>query len=342
MTAKLNVITGATGLLGSHVAEKLRERGKAVRALVRPASDCRFLEQLGVELVSGDTGDVPSLRRAVAGADVVYHCAGRVTDWGPWAAFGEQVVEATRNVLEACRAAGVGRVLHVSSLAVYGHPRPDEEVTEDSPLGRRLGLWEHYARAKILAEGLARDYGPDLTVIRPGWFYGPRDRASFPRVVAALQAGRVPIVGSGDNLLSIVYVDDVAEGAVLAATHPAARGRVYNLASAGDVTQERLINTLAAALGLPPVTRRVPRGLVYSWAFVLEAFGRLRRQARPPALTRKAVSMISRTTRFSTARARSELGWRPQVGVEEGVRRTLDWYFGRDRETGAVAAAPGG
>src|SRR5262249_36839322 len=155
--------------------------------------------------------DPASLRAAAAGADVVYHCAARVGDWGPWALYERQVVAATRNVLDACRAAGAGRVLYVSSVTVYGHPRDTGALLpEAAPLGQRLcWSWDHYCRSKIAAEALARAYGPDLTVVRPSWIYGPRDRNSLPRLMAAFRAGRVTLIGGGDNLLNIVYAADV-------------------------------------------------------------------------------------------------------------------------------------
>src|SRR4051812_32150143 len=106
MAAKLNVITGATGLLGSHIAEQLVERGERVRALVRPTSDTTFLRTLGVELVEGDLSKPATLPGAVAGADVVYHCAARVGDWGPWRLFKAEVVDATANLLDACKTVG--------------------------------------------------------------------------------------------------------------------------------------------------------------------------------------------------------------------------------------------
>ncbi len=133
MTDRLNVVTGATGLLGSHIAEQLRERGERIRALVRAASDTTFLKQLGVELAFGDLNDPASLPSVFAGADVVYHCAARVGDWGPWRVFQREIIDATANMLAACRTASVGRVLHVSSIIVYGHPRlrDDSCFTED-------------------------------------------------------------------------------------------------------------------------------------------------------------------------------------------------------------------
>ncbi|HZT80349.1 MAG TPA: NAD-dependent epimerase/dehydratase family protein [Gemmataceae bacterium] len=336
--SKRNVITGATGLLGSHVAERLARRGEAVRALVRPASDTTFLRQLGVELFPGDLHDPDSLRRCVEGADIVYHCAARVGDWGPWSLYQREVIDATRNVLDACRAAGVGRVLHVSSITVYGHPkvRPDL-FTEDEPLGQNLWLWDHYCRAKIEAERLAREYGPDVTIVRPSWIYGPRDRNSLPRVFKALRAGRVSLIGTGDNLLNIVHAADVAEGAVRAANHPGARGEAYNLSSEGEITQRELLDTLTDLLGMPRVTRGYPFRMAFAIGFLSEVIGHLIRIRRPPHITRYAVSLIGRPTRFSTAKAREQLGWRPQVPVREGLRQALEWYLGKERE--ALAAA---
>src|SRR5436309_2265822 len=109
MTQKINLVTGATGQLGSHIAEQLRGGGEHVRALVRPGKDTAFLQQLGVELIEGDLHDAGAVRRAAEGVDVVYHCAAKVSDWGPWSAFEEDAVTSTRNVVEACRAARVGR-----------------------------------------------------------------------------------------------------------------------------------------------------------------------------------------------------------------------------------------
>jgi nucleoside-diphosphate-sugar epimerase len=328
VAAKLNVLTGATGFLGSHIAEQLVARGERVRALVRPASDTTFLRGLGVELAPGDLRDVASLRRAVAGADVVYHCAAKVGEWGPWSDFQEQIIDATRNLLDACRAESVGRVLHVSSITVYGHPRlrDGQLFTEDEPLGQDLWSRDYYIRAKVRAEELVRAYPGDATVVRPSWIYGPRDRTTLPRILKALQAGRVSLIGSGDNFLNLVYGGDVAEGAILAANHPGARGRAYNLGSEGELTQRQLLDALTDQLALPRIRRRIPFRLAFWLGWMSELIGHAIRLRRPPHITRYAVSLVGRPTQYSIARARTELGWQPRVGAVEGVRRTLQWY----------------
>jgi nucleoside-diphosphate-sugar epimerase len=324
---RLNVVTGATGLLGSHIAEQLRERGERVRALVRPTSDTAFLRSLGVELVVGDLSEPASLPRAVEGADVVYHCAARVGDWGPWRAFQREVIDATANLLDACRRAGVGRFVHTSSIIVYGRPRiRQEQFAEDEPLGQNPWMWDYYCQAKVRAEELCRQYPGALTIIRPSWIYGPRDRTTLPRVLKALDAGRVAILGSGDNLLNIVYAGDVADGAIRAATHPRAVGQAYNLSSEGEVTQREFLDLLADTLGRPHIRRHISYPLAFWGGWLSEVIGRLIRIRRPPHLTRYAVALIGRSTRFSTAKAREQLGWQPRVRVYEGLRRTIDWY----------------
>jgi nucleoside-diphosphate-sugar epimerase len=329
VSAKLNVLTGATGLLGSHIAEQLSQRGERVRALVRPTSDTTFLRSIGAELAVGDLADVASLRRAVAGADVVYHCAAKVGDWGAWRQFRSLVIDATAHVLEACRAEGVGRVLHVSSISVYGHPRPrprGEQFTEDEPLGQNLWLWDHYCRAKIKAEEVCRRYPGPLTILRPSWIYGPRDRNTLPRIFKALAAGRVRLIGRGDNLLNIIYVGDVADGAIRAASDPASVGQAYNLSSGGEITQRQLLDLLTDALGRPRITRRIPFRVAFWGGMLSELIGRAIRLKRPPHITRYAVGLIARPTLFSTAKARTRLGWRPTVSIEEGLKRTLEWH----------------
>lgn len=327
MPTKLNAITGATGLLGSHIVEQLVQRGERVRALVRHESDTSFLRQFGVELKKGDLHDPESLRRFTAGADIVYHCAAKVGDWGSWRLYQRDVIDATANVLDACREMGVGRVLHVSSITVYGHPKPrDELISEAEPLGQNLWMWDHYCRAKIKTEAICREYHGPLTIIRPGWMYGPRDRNTLPRVVKALRAGRVKLLGSGDNMLNILHAADAASGAILAANHGDLIGQAYNLSSSGEITQRQLLDLLTDLLGLPRITKQMPFRPAFWAGFLSEVIGHLIRLKRPPHITRYGVSLVGRSTGFSTAKARTQFGWQPRIGIQEGMRETLEWY----------------
>jgi nucleoside-diphosphate-sugar epimerase len=212
---------------------------------------------------------------------------------------------------------------------VYGHPRiqPGQEITEETPLGQKFWLWDYYPRSKLMAEKLAWEF-PDVTVVRPSWIYGPRDRITLPRIIPALQQGRVRIIGAGANLLNIIYVSDVAAGAILAANHPKAKRQAFNLCSEGEVTQKDMINAMTDALGLARITRHIPYFLAMRSAFLIEAIARLLCFKNPPRVTRRAIFLIGRPTHYSIAKAQELLGWAPRVKIEEGVRRSMEWYFG--------------
>jgi nucleoside-diphosphate-sugar epimerase len=326
----MNLVTGASGLLGSHVVEKLIAMGEPVRALVRPASDTRLLDQWGVEKVPGDITAPQSLVEAMKGVQRVYHVAAQVGDWGPWERFVAVTIEGTGNMLEAARRAKIKRFLHVSSISAYGHPDGEAMVLDESaPLGVNLHRWSYYSRAKVEAEKLvwqAHNKGDvPVTVVKPSWLYGPRDRASMPRLIRAIRAGKARLIGDGTNRLNLTYAGNEAEGCILAATNEKALGQAYNLSSDGAIQQREYINRIAEFLGCPPVTRKVPYRVARGAAFLMELFGHALGRKTPPLVTRYSVWLIGRKCFFSSEKARRELGWKATVGYDEGIRLAVDW-----------------
>ncbi len=326
----MNLITGATGLLGSHIAEKLTAAGQSVRALVRPGSDTRLLESMGVEFAPGDITDPDSLREAMKGVRTVYHAAARVGDWGPWSDFVAVSIEGTRKTLDAARDAKVQRFLHVSSISAYGHPDGEGLVlTETAPMGAGLHKWSYYSRAKVEAEKLAWDYHKrgdvPVTVVRPSWLYGPRDRATMPRLIRALRAGKGKLVGDGTNRLNLTHASNEAEGCILAATADKALGELYNLSDDGVITQGEYFNRVAECIGAKPVTRKVPYAVARKVGFVLECIGHAVKQKNPPFITRYSLYLMGRRCFFSSDKARRELGWKATIGYEEGIAQAVRW-----------------
>lgn len=326
----MNLVTGATGLLGSHIVEKLTDGGQPVRALVRPDSDTRFLDERGVEKTVGDITDPESLPPAMKGVDTVYHAAAQVGDWGPWKRFVAVSIEGTGNMLDAARNAGVGRFLYISSISAYGHPDGEGMVLDETaPLGVNMHKWSYYSRSKAQAERLAWEYHQrgdvPLTVVKPSWLYGPRDRASMPRLIRAIRAGKGKLIGDGSNRLNLTYAGNEAEGCILAATSEKALGEAYNLAGDGEITQSEYFNRIAECVGADPVTRKVPYRIAHSAAFAMELFGHLFRTKKPPLVTRYVVWLMGRRCFFSSEKARRELGWTASVGYEEGIERSVKW-----------------
>lgn len=324
-------VTGATGLAGSHLAERLVELGHDVVALVRPTSDTGLLRKLGAQLAIGDLNDQPSIERGMKGADVVFHVAAKVTDWGSWAEFQRDIIDGTRHVLEAMRACGVRRIVYMSSVAVYGYVAHRGGIwNESAPYASHFLAWEHYAPAKIAAEKLALSYHDknwvEACVIRPGWIYGPRDRASLPRLVQFLKGRMACCIGSGENPVALIYAQNLADACLLAASKPNALGRIFNISTDCQVTQRQYLNALAQGLGLKPVTRSIPLTVALNIARLSEFSARLLQQKEPPTISRYAVYILSNKAVFDCTRARQELGWSPRIGFEEGLAKTIEWF----------------
>lgn len=328
----MNLVTGGTGLLGSHIVEQLRKRGRPVRALVRRGADVSWLRGQGVELIEGDLSDPPSILRTCEGVQCIYHAAARVGDWGLWEDFLRITVEGSKNMFDAAERSGVPRFIHISSISVYGHMNePGLVLDESAPLGRKLFKWSYYSRAKVMVEEelwrrCRAGSSVKFTIIRPSWLYGPRDRATIGRLIRMVRDGKAKLLGSGENRLNVVYAGNVAEACILAADNPNAAGQAYNCSNDGELTQREYFNLIAESIGAPKVTRSVPFAVAYRVAFAMECFGHLFRLRRPPMITRYAVWLMGRHTFFSADKARRELGWKSTVGYREGIPMTIRWH----------------
>jgi nucleoside-diphosphate-sugar epimerase len=331
------LVTGATGLLGSHLAERLATRGDRVRALVRPGSRTDFLDALGVEVVRGDLTDPAACASAVAGVASVFHCAAKVGDWGRWREFQAGCIDATQTLATAAAMASVDRFIHISSTSAYGHP-PDQPapIDETSPLGQNIWPWDYYTRSKVDCERalwqMAEAGTLPLTVIRPSWLFGERDRTTVPRLIGEFRRGRVMIVGQGANPLSAVYAGVVADAAILAARDPGSQGEAYNITSHGPITQRGFLDLFADALQVPRVTRHVPYGLAFAGGFLLEIQDRLLMRSKPPRITRYGAWLLGRSLEYSTEKARTRLGWQPESSYRDSIDRTVQWFRSKELE----------
>jgi nucleoside-diphosphate-sugar epimerase len=339
------LVTGATGLLGSHLAERLTARGDRVRALVRPGSRTEFLESLGVEIARGDLTDPRDCDAATAGVAQVYHCAAKVGDWGTWPEFQSGCMDATRTLAEAAGRSGVDRFLHISSTSAYGHPADRERpVDETEPLGQNIWFMDYYTRSKVECERILWDFAGAgklaLTVIRPSWLFGERDRTTIPRFLREFGRGRVLIVGKGDNPLSAVYAGVVADAAIHAADDPGSCGEAYNITNQGPITQREFLDMIADALEVPRVARHIRFRAAYIGGFLLEMQGRLLRSPRPPRVTRYGAWLLGRYLEYSTEKARTRLGWRPALGYRESIERSVRWF--REHEPAKMPAVQAG
>lgn len=322
------LVTGATGFLGSHVAEACVNRGDTVCTIARPTSDTERLEQLGVTIHRGDLADAAVVRRAVEGADVVVHCAAKVGDWGPVEAYRAVNVDALRGLLEACKGRPLRRFVHVSSLGVYA-ARHHHGTEETEPLPARH--MDGYTQTKVESEHLAmqfyRDYRVAVVVLRPGFIYGPHDRTVLPKLVDNLRRRKVKYLGSSRRLMNTIYVGNLVDAIFLAVETPQAVGQVYNLTDGEAVTKRRFMETITAALGLRPPSRiPVPLWLAKGLAGVMEAWARWTGATEAPMLTQARIKFLGLNLDYSIEKAKRELDYRPRVGFDDGMRETLAWF----------------
>ncbi|MGE3181006.1 MAG: NAD-dependent epimerase/dehydratase family protein [Phycisphaerae bacterium] len=326
----MNLVTGATGLLGSHIVEQLRLRGMPVRVLVRGNSDRTWLQTQGVEFVEGDITDRASLAKACEGVDCIYHSAAKVGDWGPWEDYQRYTIDGTRNMVDAAVGAGVRRFVHVSSVSCYGYYTDEITVDETFPHGYKMYNWAYYTKSKVAAENIVRDAFNagkiEMTIIRPAWIYGPRDRTTIARLYDMIRNGKAKILGDGTNRLNVVYAGNIAEAAIAAAGRTDCNGETFNCSNDGEITQQQYFDRLADAIGAPRVTKKVPYKVAYTAGFVCELFGHIFKTKKPPFVTRYAVWLMGRKSYFSAQKTRDKLNWKPTVTYEKGIPMTVRWY----------------
>ena len=319
------LLTGASGFLGSHIAEQLDQQGAEVRALVRPTSDVRLLEGLErVALVNGTMSDKASLLAATEGVDGIIHAAGLVKARDP-ADFYETNEQGTANLLDAAKqnASDIERFVLVSSLAVMGPSRdgrPVQPGASPSPV-------THYGRSKLAAERAARAEAQALpiTIIRPPMIYGPRDREILP-FFKSVQLGVLPLTGSPSSKLSAIYVADCAAACIKALAANVPSGSTYYVEDGRLESLGGLIHHIERALGRRAWLRvPVPRFLMYAAALGSEVYGRI--LGRAVMLTRdKLNELLAPHWVCDSGEAQAALGWKPRISFEEGTRITGEWY----------------
>ncbi|VTU01610.1 oxidoreductase : Nucleoside-diphosphate-sugar epimerase OS=Singulisphaera acidiphila (strain ATCC BAA-1392 / DSM 18658 / VKM B-2454 / MOB10) GN=Sinac_6089 PE=4 SV=1: Epimerase [Gemmataceae bacterium] len=323
------LVTGATGFVGSHVAEALVARGDTVRVLARPGADTAALEKLGVTVVRGDLADPASVKPAVEGVDVVVHAAAKVGDWGPLDDYRRVNVEGLRALLDATLGRSLHRFVHVSTLGVY-EARHHYQTDESEPLPDKH--IDGYTQSKVETERLALQYHRKqqvpVTILRPGFVYGPRDRTLLPRIAKRLAEGSVMYIARGRYAMNTTYVGNLVDAILLAIDSPAAVGEIFNVTDGEHVTKRRFFEALADGLGLkrpkkfPPVPVWLAR-ILANWR---ESKFRRENRPHPPRITQAQLKFAGLNLDFSIAKARTKLGYSPRVLFDEGMRRAIESY----------------
>ncbi|MBS3917433.1 MAG: NAD-dependent epimerase/dehydratase family protein [Deltaproteobacteria bacterium] len=317
------LVTGGSGFIGGRLAERLAtEEGVCVRAMVRNLKKAEQLRKFPLEIVQADLLDLDSLRDAVNGCDLVFHCAALVRETGDRNAFFRTNVEGTENILKASSEAGVKKFIHFSSVAVYGMNPPErtDETTASQPCGNL------YCDTKIAAEKAvwaAHQEGRlPAVVIQPANVYGPHSNPWTIRPIKLINSGQMILINGGTGLCNYVYIDNLIDATLVATKRDPSVGQAY-LVSDGNVVMWKEFFGCYARMAGKPNLRSVPEWLGRTIALGMEIGSKF--SSKPPKISREAIRYLTRQSRFSIEKAKRELGYQPRFSLEEGMRLTEQW-----------------
>lgn len=316
------LITGATGFLGRHLVPLLIQNGYPLKALVRPTSDTRFLEENGVALaVAQDISSEDEVAQACNGCEAVIHAAGEFRFWGTYEAFYKTNVAGTKAVVQGCHKAGVKRLIHVSTIAVAGEFPTGSLIDESHPPNPQ----EDYQETKLEAEKVAlngRSAALDVVIIRPGAFYGPWGSYAFNRLFfeEPLRGWRIKVAG-GKHVQFPVYVPDVAQG-VLLALQNGQDGEIYNIC--GESMTHNACNDMISDLaGISRFRIPIPKTAVLALAWSWTQLSKLTNIE--PFYPINLRLYVFQDWNISIEKAKNELGFKP-TPFKEGAAETLKWF----------------
>ena len=340
------LVTGAGGFLGRYIVEALLARGDQVRGFAR--GKYPELERLGVEIVRGDLADADVVNAACRDIDCVFHVGGRVGIWGPWAEYYLANVVGTENIIAACSANYVARLVFTSSPSVTFDGTDQRGVNESAPYPTR---WlAHYPHSKALAEqAVLAANSSDLRTcsLRPHLVWGTRDHHLTARLVARARANRLRRIGDGANLVDMIYVQNAADAHLQAAdalaremsgeTASAVGGRAYFLSQGEPVNCWQWIDQILALVDLPPVRKSISLPTALAVGAISETAWKLIGFQDEPPMTRFLARQLATSHWFDISAARRDFGYSPRVSTAEGMQRLGDWL----RNTSYTASGRG-
>lgn len=316
-------VTGASGFTGGYLCKALKKKGYNVKALARKNSDTQQLKELDIQWIEGDLADPESIKGKIENVDIVFHIAALYRQEGVAKHMFTKVnLEGTRALLEESTAVGVKRFVHCSTVGVQGEIA-NPPANEDAP----YNPGDHYQVSKLEGEKLALSYFRegkiDGTVVRPVGIYGPGD-TRFLKLFRHIYKGNFKMIGKGKALYHLTFVEDLADGIILAGETPAASGQTYTLGGSEYLPLTDLVKLIAEVLDKPVSKIHIPLWPVYIAAFLCEMI--CRPLGIEPPLYRRRLDFFTKDRAFDISKARKELNYNPKVPLKEGLKRTAKWY----------------
>jgi predicted dehydrogenase/nucleoside-diphosphate-sugar epimerase len=324
------LVTGASGFIGTHLVKRLLSENIRVRALVRPnSSHSGRLKEVDVDVVKGNLADAEALCEAARGIKTIYHLGAATSN--DWEEHYQSTIKGTEYLIKAALVNQVERLVHVSTLAVYdlAGARKNARITEDWPYLKHPKQMGAYAYSKLEAERLVLNAcykdGLKATVVRPGIVIGPLGHVFFPHLGYRYRDKLFLLLGRGDTILPITYVENTVDGIYQASIENKAVGQIYNLVEDGQITAGDYLKQFSKVTETAPRIIAVPYLVPYLATTAYEAAASLS-LVKKGLTSRRQLSWKHKAAYFDSSKAKKELGWLPRVPIEEGLTRTFEWY----------------
>ncbi|PLS19243.1 3-beta hydroxysteroid dehydrogenase [Bacillus sp. M6-12] len=333
------LVTGATGFLGSHVVEHFKQLNYDVYAIGRNKDKGKQLEEKGIHFLNMDFTQEEEMIEACKGMDFIIHAGALSSPWGRYEEFYQSNVVGTMNIIKGAKKYGAKRIVHVSTPSLYFRFNDDEGfdgkgVREDHPLPKEMV--NYYAKTKWLAEqevDKAFAEGLPIITIRPRAIFGEGDNALMPKLIAVNDKVGVPIFNGGKNRMDITYVGNVVHAIELCLfTDEKNLGKKYNITNGKTIEFYELLDYSFKKMGKPFRKLQLPYGLLFALAGVMEWTHKHFFQYKEPTLTKYSVSVLAKTQTLNIEKAQLELGYKPQVSIEEGIEKYVEWYKQQEKK----------
>ncbi len=333
------LLTGGTGLAGSHIAELLKKENIPFSALVRPGSDISFLSSLEIPLIQADITDKEQLLKITDDFDALIHTAAKCSDWGSYDSFYLTNVTGTLNILEFAHKKGIKNVIITGSISSYGEENYKGKKDENSPFNSHYPYFldkvfpckmNYYRDTKALCEKeaiqFAKENKMEITIIEPVWIFGEREfHSGFYEYLQSVKSGNRFMPGSSKNKFHVIYAGDLAT-AYLLALKKGPSGITRYLAGNSCTEFMETIFSIFCKKAAIPIPKKVPKWLIYPAAFFIELIYTALNKKNPPPLTRGRVNMFYDNIEYDVAKIEKELGFKADTPLEEAIEKTVEWY----------------
>lgn len=324
------LVTGASGFLGSFLAERLSADGYKVYALLRRNSSKQYLKNIeGIRLVYGDLLDIRSLRSAVKDMDVVINCAALMSnyDWLSRGVFYRVNCAGTKNMLDASISQGVKHFIHISTVGVLGGSDKPVYLDEEAPYGRRLSKyeWSKCEAERVLLRYI-KNYNLPITIVRPAQLYGPRMLYGWLPTLKSIRNAKFMIIGSGSPLIHPTHVDDAIDAIASLILKKESFGEIFHIAGPQAISLKSLFFTIAQHLDVP-LPKCIPYVFTYWISAIAEGIPHFMKSERLSLLTRHRVRFFKENHAYNTNKAKSQLGYGPKTGLDAGIKNMVDWFI---------------